>query len=174
MDPLASVEELRHLSGGAWVDEHAALTALRAASGQVRTYCGWAISYEDHAEAVVDSDGSRVITVPCLRLTEVHTVEVEGQAVTDYTWSAAGVLLRTGQRWPAALRAVRVVYSGGYVETPPELAAVVCGVAGRLSTPTGVASWSVGSQTVTYSGEAAPGLASVEEAILDRYRIFGS
>jgi hypothetical protein len=173
VDPLAEVDELRRLTGAAWVDEHAARSALRAASGQVRSYCGWAISYEDHAEVKVDCDGGRVVTVPCLHLTDVHEVEAGGSLVTDYEWSASGVLFRRAG-WPAALRAVRVVYSGGYVETPPELAAVVCGLAGRLSVPAGVASWSVGAQTVTFNSEAAPGLATVEEAILDRYRIFGA
>lgn len=173
MEPLADVAELRRLTGAAWVDEHAALAALRAASGQVRSYCGWAISEEDHAEAVVDCDGGRVITIPCLHVTAVHEVHVQGRPETDYQWSASGVLFRAGG-WPAALRAVRVVYSGGYAEVPPELAAVVCGLAGRLSTPAGVASWSVGSQTVTFNSDGAPGLASVEEAVLDRYRIFGS
>jgi hypothetical protein len=173
VDPLADVDDLRRLTGAAWVDQHAALLALRAASGQVRTYCGWAISREDHAEAVVDCDGGRVVTVPCLYLTEVHTVEAGGTPLTDYEWSRTGVLFRRAG-WPAALRGVRVVYSGGYTDIPPELVAVVCGLAGRLSVPAGVASWSVGSQTVTFNSEAAPGLASVEETILDRYRIFGS
>lgn len=176
MEPLADVETLRRLTGAAWADEQSALTALYAASGQVRTYCGWAISYEDHAEVVVDSDGGRVVTVPCLHLTEVHEVEAGGALMTegtDYEWSASGVLLRYAC-WPRALRGVRVVYSGGYVAIPPELSAVVCGLAGRLSVPAGVASWSVGAQTVTFNSESSPGLASVEESILDRYKIFGS
>lgn len=172
MEPLATVEELRRLTGAAWADEQAALDALLAASGQVRAYCGWAITAEDHAEVVVDSDGGRVLTVPCLHLTAVHEVQAKDQTETDYEWSVSGVLYRAG-RWPAGLRAVRVVYSGGYDEPPPELAAVVCGLAGRLSLPAGVASWSVGSQTVTFNTDAAPGLAGVELAVLDRYRIFG-
>lgn len=174
MQPLADVGDLRRLTGGAWADEGAAAAMLAAASGQVRTYCGWPITTETEVTAVVDSDGSRILTIPCLRVTAVHEVTDDDNApITDYRWSASGVLFRRA-RWPAGLRAVSVVYSGGYDDTPPELIGVVCGLASRLSVPAGVASWSVGSQTVTYNSEAAPGLATVEEVVLDRYRIYGS
>lgn len=170
MDALATVEELRYLTGAAWPDELAAQQALHAASGQVRTYCGWPISYEEEVGATLDSNGSRIIALPCLRLTAVHEVLVHGEVVTDYEWSASGVLYRAAG-WPRGLRAVWVNYSGGYEQPPPELLAVVCGLTGRLSTPAGVASWSVGAQTVTFSQDGGPGLSSVERAVLDRYRI---
>lgn len=173
MQPLASIPELRRLSGASWPDELAALEVLRVASAAVRGYCGWAITTEDHAEVVVDSDGSHVLTVPCLHLTAVHEVEVDGALLVenvDYTWSAMGVLHRPA-RWPDRFRAARVVYSGGYDPPPAELSSVVAGLAGRLSAPAGVASWSVGSQTVTFNSEAGPTLSTVEEAVLDRYRI---
>lgn len=178
MEPLADTATLRRLTGAPWSDEHAARDALLAASGQVRSYCGWSISAEDHATAVVDSDGGRVVTIPCLHVTDVHEVYVRGtldEPVTDFEWSTSGVLYRAG-RWACGLRGVRVVYSGGYDETPPELVAVVCGLAGRVSgaVPGGVASWSVGAQTVTFNTDAAPGLSTVELSVLDRYRIFGS
>lgn len=175
MAPLATVEQLRRLTGQPWTDEPTALDALSAASGQVRTYCGWSISAEDHATAVVDSDGGRVVTIPSLLVTNVHEVYALDEPVTDFEWSSSGVLYRSAG-WPAALRGVRVVYSGGYAETPPELVAVVCGLAGRVSghVPAGVASWSVGAQTVTFNTDAAPGLSTAEQAVLDRYRIFGS
>lgn len=174
MQPLATVAELRRLSGAPWADELAAADALRAASGQVRAYCGWSITAESNVTAVVDSDGSRVITIPSLYVTAVHEVrDRDANPITDYEWSATGVLLRRAG-WPAGLRAASVVYDGGYPDPPPELSAVVCGLAGRLTVPAGVASWSVGAQTVTFNTEAAPGLATVEQAVLDRYRIFGS
>ena len=173
MQPLADVADLRRLTGAAWADESAAAAALAAASGQVRTYCGWAITAESNVTAVVDSDGGRVVTIPCLHVTAVHSVTAGGSPVTDHEWSASGVLFRRAG-WPAGMRAVSVVYSGGHTDTPPELIAVVCGLASRLTVPAGVASWSVGSQTVTYNSEAAPGLATVEQAVLDRYRIYGS
>jgi hypothetical protein len=169
--PLATPADLRRLTGGAWADGLAALDALEAASSAVRTYCGWHISTEVEATAVVDRDGGRVLTVPCLHLTAVHMVlDQDGATLDGYQWSAMGALFRPG-RWPAGFRAVTVTYSGGYPVVPRELVAVVCGLAGRYSTPAGVASWTVGSQTLTFSGEAGPGLTSVESAVLDRYRI---
>jgi hypothetical protein len=170
---LASIGELRRLSGAAWPDELVALEVLRVASAAVRSYCGWAITTEDHVEVVIDGNGSRVLPVPCLHLTAVHEVEVDGALLTegaDYTWSASGVLYRPA-RWPHTFRGVRVVYSGGYEPPPAELSSLVAGLAGRLSAPAGVASWSVGSQTVTFNSEAGPSLSTVEEAVLERYRI---
>lgn len=173
MQPLASIGELRRLSGASWPDELVALEVLRSASASVRAYCGWAITTEDHVEVVVDTDGGPVLTVPSLHLTAVHEVEVDGALLVedvDYTWSAMGALYRRSG-WPRRFRGARVVYSGGYESPPAELSSVVAGLAGRLSAPAGVASWSVGSQTVTFNSEAGPTLSTVEEAVLDRYRI---
>lgn len=176
MEPLASVGELRRITGAAWSDGLAALEALRAASAAVRAYCGWAITTEDHAEVVLDSRGGRVLGIPCLRVTAVHEVELLGPVTSpltadrDYTWSAVGLLYRH-EGWRPGFRAVRVVYSGGYDAPPEELRSVVAGLAGRLSLPAGVAGMTVGSQTVTFTGDSGPGLSTVEEAILDRYRI---
>lgn len=171
MTPLATTADLRRLSGAAWPDEAAAQALIDAASSAVRSYCGWSITEELEAEAVVDARGGHVLPLPTLHLTAVHLVEVEGSAVDDYSWSASGLLYRP-VRWPHAYRSVRATYDHGYTTAPPELTAVVCGLAARLPVPAGVASWSVGSQTVTFNSEGGPGLATVEESVLDRYRIF--
>ncbi|GJF04957.1 hypothetical protein [Pseudonocardia sp. D17] len=174
MDPLASVEDLRRLTGTSWPDELAALTALRAASSTVRAYCGWSISAVDHEEVTLDGLGGRVLTVPCLHLTAVHeVVDVSADddwPITDYRWSGMGALYRAAG-WPRGFRTVQVTYSGGYEVAPPEVAAVVCGLAGRASIPAGVASMTVGSQTVTWAGTNGPTMNQSEERVLDRYRI---
>lgn len=171
MEPLASLPELRRYTGAAWGDELVAQDRLASASGAVRSYCGWPISYVEEATAVLDSDGGRVLTVPTLLLAEVHTVtDQDGQALTGYQWSQTGVLYRP-DRWPAGLRAVSVVFSGGYRSTPPELVALVCGLAGRVNSPVGVSMMTVGAQSVAYTGEAGPGLSTAERLVLDRYRL---
>lgn len=170
MPPLATTEDPRRFTGVSWPDEAAAQALVDAATSAVRSYCGWTITEEINAEVVVDAIGGRVLTVPCLHVTAVHEVRVRGELVTDYEWSASGVLYRA-VGWPAALRSVAVIYTGGFAVAPPELTALVCGLAGRLTTPAGVASWTVGSQTVTFNSEAGPGLSTMEEAVLDRYRI---
>lgn len=170
MDALAQVTDLRRLTAASWPDELAAKAALDAASAQVRAYCGWAITSEVNVQVVVDSNGSRLLAVPCLALSAVHEVLAAGHPVTDYTWSAVGVLHRPA-RWPDGFRSVAVTYSGGHQVVPAELIAVTCGLAGRLSMPMGVAGMSVGSQSVTFSTEAGPGLSAVDQAVLDRYRI---
>lgn len=178
MQPLADAADLRRFTGGAWLDERAAQAVLAAASSAVRQHCGWHLSAVDHAEVVVDGTGSRVLALPCLHLTAVHEVtdvtDEPGTAITDYRWSESGVLYRAA-RWPSGFRTVRAVYSGGYVDVPAEIVAVVCAAAGRAQVPAGVASMTVGSQTVTWSGASGGGgtggLSAAEERVLDRYRI---
>ncbi|WP_028924199.1 hypothetical protein [Pseudonocardia acaciae] len=170
MQPLADVVTLRRLTGAAWDDELAARAALDAASGVVRDYCGWAITAQTDVESVVDSDGARVVVLPSLHVTAVRAVTdaVTGAPITGYRWSTNGTLVRTDGRWPAGPRAVRVRYDSGYAEPPAALGPVVCSMASRFATPTGVASVTVGAQTVTYTGD---GLSRLEEVVLNRYRI---
>jgi hypothetical protein len=175
VDPLATVPDLRRLTGAAWPDELAALTALAAASSAVRSYCGWSISAVDHVEFTLDGNGSRILSVPCLHVTAVHEVlDVSDpdtdSPITDYRWSEMGSLYRAAG-WPRGFRTVQVTLSGGYEVVPAEIGAVVCGLTNRANVPAGVASMTVGSQTVTWSGENGPTLNGSEERVLDRYRI---
>lgn len=170
MQPLAGVDELRRSSSASWTDELAARDVLRAASGQIRAYCGWAISEEVEVEVVLDSNGSTVLSLPCLHVTDVHEVLVDAAAVTDYEWSQVGTLYRS-QGWPRGLRRVTANYSGGYATIPAEISAVCASLAGRVSIPTGLASMTVGSQAVSFTTESGPALNPLERAVLDHYLI---
>lgn len=171
--PLATPEQARRITGQPFPDEHQACLAMAVASAAVRNHCGWPIS-EHTADVVVDGDGGQILQLPCLHLTDVDAVEIHGRSVHDWMWSATGQLHRAAG-WPAGFRSVRVVYTAGYGLVPDEVVAVVCTLASMASTPSGVAGWTVGGQTVTFtqggSSAASVGENTPEEAVLARYRL---
>ncbi|WP_018350951.1 hypothetical protein [Longispora albida] len=150
-----------------------AAALLLVASTEVRGYCGWNISAEPDASAVLDGDGSMILLLPTLLLTAVHTVKVDGIPVTDYEWSAAGVLRRRAG-WPDQFRAVEVTFGHGYDPVPDDVAAMVVSVAARhAATPAAYRQEAIGaySYTTAASTPGTPALEPVERLVLDRYRL---
>ncbi|MFC5992945.1 hypothetical protein ACFQE5_01820 [Pseudonocardia hispaniensis] len=173
MDALADVYQLRDLTGMPWANETAAAQSLASASGMVRAYCEWPIAPTYTETVTLDSDGGQILHLPCLHVTAVTAVTVLGVtlATSDYRWSRAGMLFRA-VGWPDGLATVEVTFTGGYDASPAEVVAVVCSLAGRGAAPAGVASMTVGPETVTYArSRDGVGLATSEQAVLDRYRI---
>lgn len=171
--PLARPADARDITGQPFPDERQACRALQIASDAVRNHVGWPISRHD-ADLLCDGDGGTVLALPCLHLIDVDLVEIHGRPVSDWTFSETGQLYRAGG-WPRAFRSVRVRYTGGYDEIPSEIVAVVCTLASMASTPSGVAGWTVGGQTVTFtqggSSGSSVGTNTAEEAVLARYRL---
>lgn len=170
---------------------------LAAASGIVRAYCGWEITSVVDQTVVLDSNGSQLLMVPSLQLTDVSAVVVKGVdwyglpllQPTSWTWSTAGMVQcawpRSGgfdgrpngaNAVPPGLGRVAVTYSGGYQDVPPELQAVTCSVAERITAPSEVAQRleNVGGIQIneTYSRATdGNGLTAMETAVLARYRL---
>lgn len=152
---------------------------LTAASAVVRSYCGWHIAPERADDVVVlDGKGALVVALPSLHVASVSQVINDGQTVTDYDWSAAGMLYRRAG-WSLRFGGIRVTYTHGHKTTPPDVMAVVAAMAARaIASPAGVVREQTGPFSVTYT-QTAPnqaggvGLLNTERFILDRYRIAG-
>jgi hypothetical protein len=168
--PLADLNDWGNYATGDPPSNAEAL--LDAASGLVRTYCGWSISEEIVDGAVFDSDGSKLLLLPTLHLTVVTQVLVDGTEVTDFTWSQMGALAREGC-WPAGFRRITVSFTHGWNPVQAEVKAMVVGLVSRVSTtPANLEQKTVGAVTYRYTeAGASMVLGSAEQRVLDRYRL---
>lgn len=171
---LASVEQLeRQTEEGLPVATAEQL--LEQASGVVRNHCRWRIDHAENDELIVDAPRQGdVLLLPSLRLLEVHSLTIAGVEITGFTPSLSGVLERPGG-WPRGI--VRAVVTHGWDPVPPEVRAVVIGVALRMwLNPEAAASHSQGGVTQAVGGVLTGagrslGLLDTEEDLLDAYAV---
>lgn len=149
---------------------------LMQAESLVRGFCGWHIAPSRTESVTVDPSYAAALILPTLRLTSVTTVTEGGTPVTDeFTWTAAGILMRTYRFWTTG--PVVVSLSHGYASPPPEVTAVVQAVAQRAldnpgSRPRGqVGPFADSFSQVGFNQAPALALLDAEKQILDRYRI---
>lgn len=179
---LATPDELAAYLGGPPPNAAQATFALAAATGLVRSYCGWSITrVEDVTTWTVSGTGDYLLLVPTLSLRSVSSIVVDGTPIdtAGVSYSSSGVLRRRAHRWPSSTRLVVVEGQHGYDETPAELVAVVCSIASRAITLAGkgpVSSYRVGGVQVTYAQDSpgeSIGLTDTERRVLDLYRLPG-
>ncbi|SDJ07844.1 hypothetical protein SAMN05444157_1621 [Frankineae bacterium MT45] len=148
--------------------------------------CHWdpTLIVEDE-QVVLDGDGGKSLFLPSLHVTDVSAVSVvDSHGVTtdlaigpglDVGWSENGELQRSSYpyAWPVGQRNITVTYSGGYVDVPATLTAVLDSLTSRMpQIKSGAASRKLGTASVAFAQSVAEGgLLSVETMILDRYRI---
>lgn len=153
---LAALADLLALIGPA-ADSTKAQAALTAASRRFRAAVDHPVTLVEDDVVTLDSDGSAALLLPAAPVVDVTTVKVEGDTITDYDWSADGILRRRHGRWPCRLRSVEVTYTHGHPAdaVPDDIREAVLNQAHYryLHTP-GTSSIQVGGQTVTTS-EAA-------------------
>jgi hypothetical protein len=166
--PLATAADYKAITGETAPDD----LVLEAASSAVRAYCGWPISEVSDGEVTLDGTGVRMLRIPAFAVTDVASVDINGETVTDYTWSEDGILERR-RGWPAGRRNVVVVFTAGHDPVPPEVIAAVASVAGRAGVPAGLSSTQIGSVSLRYQPDAtgSPGIGTAEARILGHYRI---
>ncbi|WP_207842603.1 hypothetical protein [Williamsia soli] len=131
--------------------------ALRAAGDDVRGECGWHIAPRFDDTLWVDGDGSSLLTLPSLLLTEpTEITDANGAAITGWSWSEIGQL--TGS-WPAGFRSVKVSVAHGLLVTPPNLVAVVVDMLRDRTTAaegTSVSAVSLDGANVTFGNPYSP------------------
>lgn len=128
-----------------------------AAEAMVQSFCGWHIAPSVREVLELDGEDSRVAFLPTLRLTELHSLSVNGTALdlTQVEWSRTGVI-----RWPflstttladylgwdrdptyshprGRFRGVQAEVTHGYEAWPGDLLAVVDRLAGRIQNDPG-------------------------------------
>lgn len=170
LPPLADPDDLRAFVPG--LDEARADRLIRAASARFRAAVRLPVSQVVEDEVWLDGNGERALLLPAAPVTDVHTVEVDGQTVA-VDWSPDGVVVRTGGCWPRRLRAVRVVYTHGYDPVPDDVQDAVIGMGRFLAaTQPGVSSMQVGGQTVSTSPAAVDTTVyGPWRTVVDRYQL---
>ncbi|WP_158884015.1 mobile element protein [Amycolatopsis anabasis] len=152
------------------VDDAAVTDAVASASARFRGEVRHPVSRVADEEVWLDGTGGTVLTLPAAPVVAVTTVEVDGQPVTDFTWSRQGQLRRaTG--WPDELDVVRVVYTHGYEPVPEDIAdAVMTEARYLLTVQPGISAMTVGGESLSFSSPAGTMPESWTRAV-DRYRL---
>ena len=168
LDPLASIDDLALKTGGKADDEKLKL-ALDLASGRFREQANNPISMM--TETVLDSDGGRALTLPCLPVHEVLALVINGRQVTDFEWSASGAI-RLDRPIPDKWRSVQVTYRHGYAPVPKGIQDVVLEQAAAIyQTLPGLVSYTTGAEQRTYSSALTVGTTAQWAAMVARYKV---
>lgn len=198
--PLATLADLANFMDVPSVPTGPGTFALASASGVVRSYCNWQISYRAGDQIQVNGHGMPKVFLPSGYIVQVHSVALDFTPLMPIVWdgtvpgqygysvSQNGYLTRAPNWiWPEGDNRVTVVYDHGYwtdvmtgsqpgnVPTiPAEVVGVVCSVATRqLDNPESVRSRRVGELAEMYDGAAltAMQLSEGEKATLKQVRI---
>lgn len=155
---------------------------VKAAQAAVRSYCGWHVAPIIEETLTVDGSGTHRLLLPSKHVLAVEQVNeiINGQAqpITDYTWSASGILRREDKPFTDRYQAIRLTIKHGWnPEDIPDVQALIIQMARRAANaPAGIVrSQSVNGATVTMdmSGGGAPmiNLLASEKSSLARYRL---
>lgn len=144
--------------------------AIASASARFRGAVGHPVTLVEDDEIWLDGDGSTVLLLPAGPVAEVTEVAVVGTTVADYEVSRATSVLTRAAGWPAAVNAVRVVYTHGYAEVPDDVAdAVLHEARTLLALEPGLTAMTVGGESVSFA-TAVVG-AGVWTETVARYRL---
>lgn len=173
-EPLADPAELA-VSLGVPADDPKLLWALNAASRRFRGAVRHPVSAVAADTIVLDGNGRESVLLPTAPVTAVSSLTLDGSLLvdgTDFEWSADGFLRRLGGLWPDRLRCIGVVYDHGYLPVPEDVAEVVIDQARALfRIEPGVASMTVGAQSVAFGTQTAIGVTAQWTAAVERYRL---
>lgn len=152
---------------------------LYQAEQLVRSHCGWHIA-PSRADQVVtlSGNGSSVIMLPSLYVTEVASVVIDGNELaegTDFVVHREGFIELSSPDWTSRYsylpRTVVVTFTHGYSTPPDDVVAVVQAVASRSVDSPGSLT-QVGQVRYATGAEAAGGsLTSWERDALGTYRL---
>lgn len=158
LDPLVYKEDLADFPGAPFKD-----STVKAAAGQVRRICGWHIAPSLTQALTLDHDGSGVLYLPSLYVTDVASVrDLTGSTpreISNWRWSGAGMIEGS---FPRGFRAVEVTLTHGYEECPDDLLPVLASRTQRRAMQE-----SLGSRSVSYSAEGDRAF----ESTLESYRL---
>lgn len=146
------------------------LDLAAAAAVSVMGWCPWPSRTET---VTLDCEGTDVLTLPSILVTDVAEVIVDGDVVdvSGYRWSRVGLLERVGGRWPRGYRRAVVTFTHG-ADVLPDVQGVILSLAGRLSVSAiGQTSMRAGGVAETYAVSAAGLLMQDDRDVLARYSI---
>lgn len=101
----------------------------------------------------VDGSGTSLLTLPAWPVTDIESVLIGDDPVTDFAWSRNGVLERTSGVWPKGRRNITVTFTHGFAVVPTEIKAVTLQAASRsVLNPARLNSFSDGQVSVGFGG----------------------
>lgn len=175
MPALLTLDGFHELTGHKFADDERLQSRIDAATARFRTYCGWHVAGSLPCVATLDG-GERVMWLPSMHVTDVTSVVVCGEDVTDRCeWSRLGQLRLPHS--PDRLRAVTVAFQSGFADVPEDLAALVAHrVIHDVALPFGVQQETAGSVSISYAHSAVGGqgmahLTASDRAALAAYRL---
>jgi len=152
-DPFATAEQMAQRSGGAIPADHPFLvTALGAATREIRKFCRWHIAPTRTETITVPVVYGRPVWLPTQHLTDLVSVTNDGTVldVAGIDWSADGELGYL--HWVTGRRALVVEFTHGYETVPDDLVDLTLQIASRaLGSPLGYVREQAGSVSVTHS-----------------------
>lgn len=156
--PLVTKDDLAEFPGAPFKE-----STVEAAAGQVRRICGWHIAPSLTMTLTLDHDGSGVLYLPSLHVTDVSAIRdltgSEPREIDRWRWSGAGLVEGA---FPRGFRSVEVTLTHGYSECPPDLLPVLASRTQRRAMQE-----SLGSRSVSYSAEGDRAF----ESTLESYRL---
>lgn len=159
-----------------------ALDPLDAASGIIRSYCRWHVAPLLRQTVTISPFGSRTITLPTLKLRELHSLMVnEQELISVCDWDENGVITLRSGTFPDRPGSVRVEMTHGYeMSEIPELLDLASQIAARAQSASehgsGIISQGAGPFSVRHAARldgqvGGTALFAAERALLDRYRL---
>lgn len=153
LEPMLSVDDYRDLHPNLASNDTQIQAVLDAVSAAIRDYCGWHVAPNLQCEFVGNGEG-RLLMLPAMGVTAVSSLEIGGEPVTDYEWTAAGMVRLKSCVFPDAWRSVTCTYDAGFD------AAVVCQVVDQIASNAlfaapGVANERAGNVSITYNQTGA-------------------
>lgn len=176
-DPFISQQDLSDILGRDVTADDGALAAVDAACDICREIAERSFNQVIGGTATLDGTGTDALLLPELPVSRAGTVLVDGTAITDYTLSGNGLLLRGSAGsdprpiWPSGRQNVTVTYDHGYADAdiPRSVRMVALSIASRLIVQGVAKSESVGEVSVNYA-VASTDLTNGEKLILHKYR----
>ena len=150
---MIMLEDFRVLCPGLSSSDEQVQAVLNAASAAIRDWCGWHVSPSIECTYTGDGEG-RMLILPAMGVTDVTSLMVDGAAVTDFEWTAAGMVRLKSGVFPDAWRSVECVYTAGFDVGP--IGQVVAQIASNaLVAAPGVANERAGNVSITYNQTGA-------------------
>ena len=153
LDSMISVPEFRVLCPGLSSTDLQIQAVLDTVSSAIRDYCGWHVSPNLECTFTGHGEGNLLI-LPAMGVTSVESLAVRGEAVTDYEWTAAGMVRLKCAAFPKEWRSVVCTYQAGF--SVGAIGQVVAQIASNaLAAAPGVANERAGNVSITYNQTGA-------------------
>lgn len=174
MPPIIDESQFDKLTGGVMSATSEQKTAmLDAVSAAIRDYCGWHVGPALECDWVGEGEG-RLLVLPALNVTQIKSLEVNGESV-DFEYKTQGLVRLKAGAFPDSWQSVRCSYKAGYtVETLGEIVAQI--TSNALVAAPGIAEEHAGSVGATYNrtGDGITGGVSIlprDLALLTPYKL---